>query len=106
MPSFTKLALGLIASAALTACVEDTGDAAPPAATPAASSFSTPEERACLRDVASTTGNSDVYVVSSEFSQAGTNVTIGVGSTGRWSCTAFSDGTTANIMSTTGEGFL
>lgn len=84
----------------LAGCVEDT-TGSPGASTP------TPAEQACLRDVASTTGNADVTLLGSEFSQAGTSVTVGVGpQRARWSCIAYSDGTTAGIQSLTDEGFL
>lgn len=63
------------------------------------------EEQACLRDVASTTGNADVALLSSSFSQAGTEVIVGVGpDRAQWRCIGYSDGTTADIMSLTDEG--
>jgi hypothetical protein len=56
--------------------------------------------------VASTTGNPDVGLIESSFSEAGTEVIVSVGPTGRWECIAYSDGTTAGIQSITDEGFL
>ncbi len=79
-------------------------------AAPAADQVAGPEEQtardACIRDVAATTGNNDVSVISSSFSEAGTQVSLRVGTTGTWSCIGYSNGTTAGIMSTTNEGSL
>lgn len=62
---------------------------------------------ACLRDVRLQTGNSTVAVLESSFSQAGTEVIVGVGpQQARWRCIAYSDGTTGGIMSLTDEGSL
>ena len=62
---------------------------------------------ACLRDVQLETGNSTAVVLSSSFSQAGTEVIVGVGpQQARWRCIAYSDGTTDGIMSLTNEGSL
>ena len=61
---------------------------------------------ACVRDVRDMTGNTDVVVQSSSFSEAGTEVILLVGGTGTWSCIAYRDGTTAGIMSMTNEGTL
>jgi hypothetical protein len=92
-----KLALGLAAAAALAGCVEETGTTSMPSV----------EEQACLRDVTRTTNNPDVVLLSSSFSQAGTEVIVGVGEQrARWRCIGYSDGTTADIMSLTNEGFL
>lgn len=86
------------ALAALAACVEDTGTA------PAAPSLA---EQGCLRDVARTTNNPEVAILESTFSQAGTEVIVGVGpDRARWQCIGYSDGKTAGIMSLTDEGAL
>ena len=67
----------------------------------------TAAEQACLRDVTATTSNPDVSLLGSEFSEAGTFVTVGVGeSRAPWKCIAYSDGTTAGIESMTDEGAL
>ena len=98
------LAAGLAALVALAGC-ETSGDgsSAPPAG-------NAPEEagrQACLRDVKSTTGNYDAVVLSSSFSEAGTEVIVGIGpQRARWRCIAYSDGSTAGIMSLTDEGAL
>ena len=57
---------------ALLAACDDTS-------TSSASAELTPAQQACLRDVANTTNNSQVVVLSSAFSEAGTQVTVGVG---------------------------
>ncbi|GAA5068138.1 hypothetical protein N0B44_02145 [Roseibacterium beibuensis] len=61
---------------------------------------------ACVRDTRAETGNPDVRVQSSSFSEAGTEVIMLVGGTGTWRCIAYRDGTTAGIMSMTNEGYL
>lgn len=64
-------------------------------------------EQACLRDVTRTTNNPDVMLLDSSFSQAGTEVIVGVGpQRARWRCIGYEDGTTAGIMSMTNEGGL
>jgi hypothetical protein len=45
-------------------------------------------------------------VQSSSFSEAGTEVLLLVGGTGSWRCIGYRDGTTAEIMSLSNEGFL
>lgn len=71
----------------------------------ASSRMPTPAEQACLRDVTRATNNPDVVLLDSSFSQAGTEVIVGVGpQRARWRCIAYSDGTTAGIMSMTDEG--
>ncbi|MCC1494526.1 hypothetical protein [Cognatishimia sp. F0-27] len=103
MNSIFKAAAGFAAVVTLSACVEDTGSASGGAST----SMPSAAEQACLRDVTRTTNNGDVVLLSSEFSQAGTQVIVGVGpQRARWSCIAYSDGTTAGITSLTNEGTL
>jgi hypothetical protein len=88
----------LFATAALAGCVEDSGTA---------SSTPTLAEQGCLRDVSRTTNNGDVAIMSSTFSQAGTQVIVGVGpERARWQCIGYEDGATAGIMSLTNEGSL
>ena len=105
MKHAVKLVAGLAVLAALAGC-ETSGDGGgygPPAG-------NAPEEagrQACLRDVKSTTGNYDAVVLSSSFSQAGTEVIVGVGpQRAQWRCIAYSDGTTTGITSLTNEGAL
>lgn len=84
----------------LGACVE-TGPA------PASDIPPTPEQQDCLRDVAAETGNPEVVVLSSLFSEAGTEVIVGVGpQEAPWTCIAYRDGTTAGIQSLSDEGAL
>jgi hypothetical protein len=92
------VAAALVATAALAGCVEDSGST---------SSTPTLAEQGCLRDVSRTTNNGDVAIMSSTFSQAGTQVIVGVGpERARWECIGYEDGTTAGIMSLTNEGSL
>jgi len=85
---------------ALLAACDDTS-------TSSASAELTPAQQACLRDVANTTNNSQVVVLSSAFSEAGTQVTVGVGEDrAPWNCIAYSDGATAGIEFLGDEGAL
>ena len=69
------------------------------------SSMPSKAEQACLRDVTRTTNNPDVVLLDSSFSQAGTEVIVGVGpQRARWRCIGYSDGSTGGIMSLTDEG--
>lgn len=104
MPRLGKLIVGAAALAALAAC-DDTTSTAVSSAAPG-NSAEAAARQACVRDVRSTTGNPDVSVLSSSFSEAGTEVILQVGPTGQWSCIAYGDGTTADIMSLTDEGAL
>jgi hypothetical protein len=91
------LVLGAAALAALSACVEETTVSTTP----------TLAEQGCLRDVSAATNNPDVALLESTFSEAGTQVVVGVGpERARWRCIGYSDGTTADIMSLTDEGSL
>ena len=54
-----------------------------------------------------TTNNPDVVLLSSSYSEAGTEVIVGVGpDRARWRCIGYKDGTTSSIMSLTNEGAL
>lgn len=99
MKYILKLAILAPVVGLLAGCVDDMGTTT--AATPDEA------EQACLRAVTNETNNPDVVLLSSEFSQAGTNVTVGVGSQrAPWQCIAYSDGSTSRPMSMTNEGFL
>jgi hypothetical protein len=64
-------------------------------------------EQGCLRDVTAQTNNPDVVLLESSYSEAGTEVIVGVGpDRARWRCIGYSDGTTTGIMSLTDEGAL
>ena len=94
-----QLTMILPAIALLTAC--DDGGSNSTATAPTAA------QQACLRDVTATTGNPDVVLLSSQGSEAGTLVKVGVGpNRAPWQCIAYSDGTTEGIESLTDEGFL
>jgi hypothetical protein len=105
-PAFAAFA----AACLLAGCVsEDAPGTADASATAAAAGTPSLAEQGCLREVTATTGNGDVTVLGSEFSQAGTNVTVGVGpDRAPWSCIGYEDGTVApdSIVSLTNEGFL
>jgi type IV secretory pathway TrbL component len=95
-----KLFLFAALPLALAAC-DETSSSSTASTTPTAA------EQACLRDVTSTTGNADVTLMGSEFSEAGTSVRVGVGDMrAPWNCIAYNDGTTAGIESLTDEGAL
>lgn len=57
-----------------------------------------PAEQACLAAVSQAANAGEVRVLSSEFSQAGTLVRVGVGpDAAPWKCIAYSDGSTAGV---------
>jgi hypothetical protein len=83
----------------------------PPAGSGGAGSGADPllaaAEQACMRDVRQMTNNPDAVVLRSMFSEAGTEVIVGIGAQrAPWRCIAYRDGTTAGIMSVTDEGSL
>jgi hypothetical protein len=89
----------------LSGCTGTSGGTRPSAAAPSG----TPSlaEQGCLRDVTRQTNNPEVVLISSSFSEAGTEVIVGVGpQRARWRCIGYADGTTAGIMSLTDEGAL
>jgi hypothetical protein len=95
-----KFAIAGITLTALAGCVEDDGGGA-------MSGMPSAAEQACLRAVTVETGNPDVVLLSSSFSEAGTEVIVGVGpQEARWQCIAYSDGSTSRPMSLTNEGYL
>lgn len=100
MTTMLKSLAGLMALGALAACVEDSSDGSTDATkTPS------PAAQACLRDVTATTNNADVVLLSENFSQAGTEVIVGVGpDRAHWRCIGYADGTTGGIESLTDEG--
>lgn len=100
-----KFAIGAATLVALAGCVEDTGSSYAPAGVPG-NSLEGQARTNCVAAVRQTTGNSDVSVIRSSFSEAGTEVILQVGPTGTWRCIGYRDGTTAGIMSLTDEGSL
>lgn len=106
-----RLALYMIvaASTALAAgCTQSASDTAAPsaAASGAMRSGSPADEQKCDAAVARETGNGETMVLSSDASQAGTEVIVGVGpQRARWSC-KISGGVVQEVMSLTNEGAL
>ncbi len=99
MTRFSVFSLVGAATLALTACDD--------ASSTSGSAETTPAQQACLRDVAAATNNTQVVVLASAFSEAGTQVQVGVGpDQAPWNCIAYSDGTTAGIESLSDEGTL
>ena len=75
-------------------------------AAPQASS-SSKTESACLKAVSEQTGESDVAVLSSEYSEANSLVMVGVGpQRAPWRCLVSNDGVVAEVTSQTDEGAL
>ena len=106
MPKLLNLTATAVALAMLAGCVETPGSARMPLA-PAGNAPEEAGRTACLRDVRAATANPEAVVLRSSFSEAGTEVIVGVGPTqAPWRCIAYRDGTTADIMSLTDEGYL
>jgi hypothetical protein len=75
----------------LAGCVEET--------TTITTTAPTAAQQACLAAVSNAANNGDVVVLNSLGSEAGTQVTVGVGPTrASWNCIAYSDGTTAGVQ--------
>lgn len=97
--------LGVLAVAGILAgCVEDTGGSSSNAV--AGNTLEGQARTNCVAAVRRTTGNPSVSVISSSFSEAGTEVILRVGPSGTWRCIGYRDGTTGGIMSLTNEGTL
>ena len=62
---------------------------------------------ACLREVRRTTNNPDVTVLEMIYSEANSQIKVGVGpSRAPWQCLVSNSGIVANVMSLTNEGAL
>lgn len=62
---------------------------------------------ACLREVRSTTNNFDLTIIEMIYSEANSQVKVGVGpDRAPWQCTVSNSGIVANVMSLTDEGAL
>lgn len=96
LTTFGIVALSLFAP---TGCVETVETVSTPG-----NSVEAQARSACIGAVRAETGNPDVSVLDSEFSEAGTRVTLRVGPTGTWECWGYTDGSTGRIMSLTNEG--
>lgn len=101
-----SIAFFAVSCAAISACTETTAEGP---ATPAAQAMRTGsqgDESSCLAAVSRQTNNGDVKVVSSEFSEANTEVIVGVGpQNAKWRCLV-SKGSVAQVTSLTDEGAL
>ncbi|WP_428671984.1 hypothetical protein [Roseibium sp.] len=89
-------------------CQSDGGSSSAPSS-PAApgNSAEAAAQQACLAAVKAETGNAVASVSSSEFSEAGTKVIVGVGDQNApWECVAYQDGSTSQPMSLSNEGAL
>lgn len=103
----TALRLAVIAAAPLFlfGCSETASESAAPAAN-AIRTGSPADEQACELAVTRETNNPDVVTLSSEFSQANTEVILGVGpDRARWKCLV-SNGKVAEVTSLANEGAL
>ncbi|MFY9212012.1 MAG: hypothetical protein WAO69_12855 [Aestuariivita sp.] len=98
MTRFMLTSAALATATLVGGCVEDSGSAG---------SMPSAAEQSCLRAVTVETSNPEVVLLSSSFSQAGTEVLVGVGpNQAPWQCIAYSDGSTSRPMSLTNEGTL
>ncbi len=62
---------------------------------------------ACLAAVSKTTGNPDALIIEMIYSEANSQVTVGVGpARAPWQCLVSNSGIVANVMSLTNEGAL
>lgn len=99
-----------ITAAVLSGCTSDgTTQSSPVAAAQPLMDESVPPaaRSACLAAVSNTTNNGDVQIIEMIFSEANSQVTVGVGPTrAPWRCLVSSSGVVANVMSMTNEGFL
>ena len=88
----TRLAAFAVIALSLAGCVEET-------TTTVVETTPSPAEQACLAAASRAANNGDVAVLRSLFSEAGTEVKIGVGpDRAQWNCIAYSDGTTAAVQ--------
>ncbi|MCV2868471.1 hypothetical protein OEW28_07500 [Defluviimonas sp. WL0002] len=96
---YLKYGFVLASAGLLAGCVDDMGGGSGMAPSAA--------DQACLRAVTVETNNPDVVLLSSSYSEAGTEVIVGVGpDRARWRCIGFADGSTSRPMSLTNEGYL
>lgn len=99
-----------IAAAVLSGCTSDGSSQMPPMAStqPLMDESVPPAARsACLAAVSNTTNNGDVQITEMIFSEANSQVTVGVGPTrAPWRCLVSNSGVVANVMSLTNEGSL
>jgi len=83
------------------------GVAETPAPQPSGSEVSGAAQTACMEAVKKETGESNVAVLSTEFSEANSMVMVGVGADrAPWKCLVSNDGVVAEVSSATDEGAL
>ena len=109
--SITTTAMICLAIGLLSGCTSDGASQQPPMASatqPLMDESVPPAARsACLAAVSNTTNNGDVQITEMIFSQANSQVTVGVGPTrAPWRCLVSNSGVVANVMSLTDEGSL
>lgn len=86
----------------LAACDASTTDMAATSSTP-----TSVQEQACLTAVSAETGNSNVSVMSSLFSEANSEVMVAAGDDAApWRCLVANDGVVAEVSFAGSEGFL
>ncbi len=99
-----------IAATVFSGCTSDGSSQMPPMAStqPLMDESVPPAARsACLAAVSNTTNNGDVQITEMIFSEANSQVTVGVGPTrAPWRCLVSNSGVVANVMSLTNEGSL
>ncbi|MCU0832329.1 MAG: hypothetical protein MUC58_12610 [Rhizobiaceae bacterium] len=104
-----RFVLAISAAGFVSACTSDAPRPQPIAAMPALMDESVPQisRDACLREVGRTTNNPDLTILEMVYSEANSQVTIGVGpNRARWQCTVSNSGIVAGVMSLTNEGTL
>lgn len=111
MTRFTTTGIICLAIGLLSGCTSDGSLQRPPttAAVQPMMDESVPQvaRSACLAAVSKTANNGDVQIIEMIFSEANSQVTVGVGPTrAPWRCLVSSKGVVANVMSMTNEGSL
>ncbi len=99
----------LVAPLLIGGCSTDSDSSAPVGAPAPVMDQSVPQvaRTACLREVARTTSTQQGVILGMLYSEANSQVTVGVGpDLARWQCTVSNSGVVANVMSLTDEGRL
>lgn len=98
-----------VALALASGCTTDSQSPPPTTTAPVIMDESVPQvaRDACLREVRRTTNNPDLAVIEMLYSEANSQLKIGVGpNRAPWQCTVSNSGVVANVMSLTDEGAL
>ena len=101
--------LALVAAIAAGGCTTDSGPSQPAGPAAAIMDESVPQvaRDACLREVGRTTNNTDLTILEMLYSEANSQLKIGVGpDRAPWQCTVSNSGVVAQVMSLTNEGAL